>query len=157
MFCISQRLKSVLTRKLKRHKNKTEKVNFQRFNPQIRHLQVVGKNTEPKFGENNDHGPDNHGVRAADQCNKANSRFHPIVFFRSIVKTDNRLSAIGDAIERKHKNFPDGVENSHDAHIYVSTIALQSGVAYYLDSTVGTLHNKICSPQIENVFGNLLV
>ena len=139
---VAHGLKCGLSGELERHENKAEEIDVHGFDARGNQGSVIGKDSEPEFGEKQYKNPCHRGVCRADEGIKADAGADSLVLLRAIVIADHRLRAAGQAHDRERENLPDGVGNRHDTNIQVSAKGLEGGVAGHLDQTVSALHDE---------------
>ena len=77
------------------------------------------ENPDKKFREAMDEAPHDGGVADRYNGHEKNGFFNPFILSGSIVVSHNRLGAVGKAADGQRNDFPDGVDDRHNAHIQI--------------------------------------
>ena len=86
---------------------------------------------------------------AADGC-KYDALADPFIFLCTVIKSQNRLGAVGHAGNRHGDDLPDGIDDGHDPHIQIAAYLLEHGIVHNLNRAVGNGHGKAAESQTHN-------
>ena len=95
--------------------------------------------------------PDCSSIGDTADRHEADGGFDTVIFFRAIVKADDRLRTVGYTGNGHGDNFTDGIDYRHDAYIQIAAVKGERGVADNLDDAVGNGHHEVGKSESRDI------
>ena len=108
----------------------------------IRKFRIGCKNHDEQFRHKYCHRPQCYGVYDAGPQQQEECSLHPVSVARPIVKAYDRLSALGDALQRQHGKLHHAAQDGHSSHGYITSVFQQRRIEAHCDSPLCRLHDK---------------
>ena len=138
----SKRHKGRLAGKLKRHQKDSEKIYPKRAHSCFKQLRFTVEQMNKKLRYGKQNRPDRAGKYDTARTHKTDGFLYSFVFTGSIVESDHRLCAVGQAVHRHGNNFPDRIDYRHDSDVQIPSIPGEHSIADDLYRTVRHRHDK---------------
>ena len=111
-------------------------------NPDLQKLRLRIEHPDESFRKCQSHRPGDTGIDGTYNRHETDALLHPVLFFGSIIKTDDRLRSVGRSDDHHGQYLPDGIQDGHNPHVPIAAVHLQLPVTGNLHHAVGKIHDK---------------
>ena len=126
-LCLAERQKALLAGKLKTKGEDTNHINAQRPYRICGQIRIAGKEPGENLRRQQQDNPADGRERNTDAELREEGFLYPVVIPGTEVVTDDRLSALADALQRHGDELTDARDDRHGADCQISAVAGQAG------------------------------